>query len=209
MSDEAGNTPFQPTKSEFAEVVKILIKEVTLAISRLEDHLLMYPYSSNEKRNDREPYRSFRASFRELFILTKNNVKDRDLKNAITVWFKQPYSSGDKVDTFEIGISFAEQYIDIMFQLGLLDLNVAEAIEYPFEALIRDVKLEEERKKLLQADLSRDLLAAAAARSPVQPSELENFVKQQFLEGKFDEPGDNIEFGEGEYYEEIDDASDD
>lgn len=145
---------FQQARSEFAEIVKYLIKEVAANVTHLEDHMLMQPVSVIEKQSQRDAFRDFRRAFRDLYLLTFNTVRNVELKRAIEIWFKHPYKSETKYEVFQIGMDFAIQYTTEMYKLGLLDLNVSEPVDFPFEDMIRDVSSERARQIQMSMDIS-------------------------------------------------------
>jgi hypothetical protein len=154
MSSETGDmATFQQGRSEFAEIVKYLINEVAKSATRLEDHMLMHPTSGFERRAERDPYRDFRAAFRELYFLTFNTVRNSVLKLAIDLWFLQHYDVSTKDETFLQGIAFAKEYLTEMYNLGLLDLNVSEPVDFPFEDVIRDISAEKARFSQMNMDI--------------------------------------------------------
>lgn len=169
MAGEIGGTgdmaTFQQGRSEFAEIVKYLINEVAKSATRLEDHMLMHPASGFERRAERDPYRDFRAAFRELYFLTFNTVRNETLKQAIDYWFKEHYDSTSKNDTFLQGIKFGKDYLTEMYNLGLLDLNVSEPVDFPFEDIIRDISAEKARFAQMYADISITPANFAQARA--------------------------------------------
>lgn len=135
-------------------MVKFLIKEITQNISEMEDTLYMQPNSEEERRRIRLPYRKFRRSFRELFLLTQQIVRNEAAIEALKIWFKQPYRTETKDQVFEDGIDLAQLYLQEMYILGLLDLNVSQPVDFPFKDLIEDITAEAERKALLAADIT-------------------------------------------------------
>jgi hypothetical protein len=145
---------FQQARSEFAEIVKYLIKEVAANVTHLEDHMLMQPVNDVEKRSQRDAFRDFRRAFRDLYLLTFNTVRNNELKLAIDIWFKHPYQTETKHEVFKIGMDFAIQYTTEMYKLGLLDLNVSEPVDFPFEDMIRDVSSERARQVQMTMDIS-------------------------------------------------------
>jgi hypothetical protein len=158
MAEIGGDTAtFQQTKSEFVGVVKFLIKELTERISQLEDQILMLPDIEVEKRTAREPYRAFRKVFRELFLLTKDTAKDKTLVQAVKVWFTAtPYVSETKLQNFTDGVGLSELWLEEMYRLGLLDMQVSDPVDFPFEDIIRDITIEHQRAQALQEDISID-----------------------------------------------------
>ena len=155
MTELDTTATFQQARSEFAEIVRFLINELARNITSLEDHMLMKPQMAAERPSERDPYREFRRAFRDLYLLTFNTVRPSDLRTAVEVWFHQPYKTETKTDIFLVGISFAEQYLTQMYQLGLLDLNVSEPVDFPFEDMIRDVAAEQARQVQSNMDISR------------------------------------------------------
>lgn len=161
MPDMEDMATFQQARSEFAEIVKYLIKEVAANITHLEDHMLMQPVIEAEKRSQRDAFRDFRRAFRDLYLLTFNTVRNNDLKTAIDIWFKHPYQTETKYEVFQIGMSFAIQYTTEMYKLGLLDLNVSEPVDFPFEDMIRDVAAERASQLQVMMDISRTGIGGA------------------------------------------------
>jgi len=156
MESEMDSATFQGSRSEFVEVVKYLIKELVQHIASLEDVLYMLPATEIEKRSQRAPYRSFRKTFRELFALTRNTARNQDTVKAVSMWFSLTrYDAGTKVGDFADGIDLAELWISEMYRLGLLDMNVSEPVDFPFDDIIQDIIAEHGRREALDADYTK------------------------------------------------------
>jgi hypothetical protein len=159
--DSDSNAPFQQARSEFAELAKFTIKDLIIAITNLEDHILMQPFVDMEKRGNREPYQDFRRAFNDLYLLTNNTLRDSTLKTAVNMWLNATlYKAQTKNEDFAVGIDFAKQYLTQMYAVGLLDLNVSEPVDFPFEDIIRDIAAEKARDEAMKADILRRTLAA-------------------------------------------------
>jgi hypothetical protein len=147
---------FQQSRSEFAEIAKFLIKELIDSMTNLEAHVKFHPDPEHDKRTTREPYVEFWRPFSQLFNTTRHSVRNKELINAIDLWLQKiVYRNETKEEDFDIGISFAKQYLNEMFKIGLLDLNVTEPEDFPFEDIIRDITAEYNRTAILQSDISR------------------------------------------------------
>lgn len=151
---DGDNAIFQSSKSEFAIMVKFLIKEMTENISDLEDALYMQPDATTEKRSTRIPYRKFRRVFREAFLLTQNTIRNRKTVKHIRNWFATAYKTETKISVFEEGIVLAQLFFDEMYDLGLLDLNVSPPVDFPFKDLIMDITAEAQRNSSMAVDIT-------------------------------------------------------
>lgn len=136
-----GSTPlFQQEKSTFVEVTRNQIIDLARTIGDLEDVILMEPKQYVENEVSRLPYRNFRRVFKELFMITKHRVRNAVLIAAIISWLNTTsYDTKTKVEDFQIGLSFAEQYIDEMYKIGLLDMNIPEPVDFPFQDILEEI----------------------------------------------------------------------
>lgn len=182
-TQQDNTAPFQKNTSDFISISKFLLKELASNVTQLEDHMYMVPLSDTERRSNREPFREFRMAFSDLFLITKNVVKDKELVRAITMWLdKTRFKAESKNEDFTTGIGFAKMYIDQMYAAGILDLHVSEPVEYPFEDVMREVVEENERMKreqlsALQMDISRDYVP-----KPNEPIDIEKLAGIKFVQ---------------------------
>lgn len=186
MGDEVDNAIFQSSRSEFVEMVKFLIKEIIQNISTIEDTLYMQPESDEERRHVRVPYRNFRRSFRELFLMTQQIVRNESVLAAVRVWFNQAYKTDTKDQVFTDGIELAQLYLQEMYVLGLLDLNVSPPVDFPFKDLIEDITIEAERQALLAADITNDEITEVPMSAEDEINDRKNMFNLKYT-GETDE----------------------
>jgi len=187
MSEEMDNAVFQSSRSEFVEMVKFLITEIIKSISTIEDTLYMQPESDEEKRRVRLPYRNFRRSFRELYLITQQIVRNDAVLTAVRLWFDQPYKTETKDRVYKDGIELAQLYLQEMYALGLLDLNVAPPVDFPFKDLIEDITAEAERQALMAADITNDEIEELPMSAEDEVNDRKNMFKVNYVDDSGEE----------------------
>lgn len=139
MSEEI-SPAFQQNESVFAGVAKNLVIDLVKVIGDIEERLYMEPEPRAETRGSRLPYKNFRRVFKELLTLTHHRVHNKTLVDAIRTWLKQTrYNQNSREVNFETGIKFAEQYIDEMYKIGILDMNISDPVDFPFEDILEEL----------------------------------------------------------------------
>ena len=134
MESEATNSFVTENKSLLQDEILGLIVNTSRAIAAAQREIKMN--GVNVRNRDTYPIANFYYYFNNLYLLTRDLIKDGELRRDINRWLNTDFhyttNSSKVIEMFTCGMSLFNRLDAYLYQIGIKDTNKTHSTRFPF-----------------------------------------------------------------------------